>query len=96
MATFVLIPGAGGEAWYWHRVVPELQSFGHQAVAVDLPAGDDAAGWDEYVAAIEPAVEGRTDVILVAQSLAGFSADRGASATGRPPRAAQRDDPRAR
>jgi len=41
---------------------------------VDLPAADDAAGWDEYAAAGERAVEGRTDVILVAQSLAGFSA----------------------
>ena len=74
MATFVLIPGAGGEAWYWHRVVPELQSFGHEAIAVDLPAGDDTAGWDEYAAAVERAIDGRTDAILVAQSLAGFSA----------------------
>ena len=57
MAVFVLIPGAGGEAWYWHRVVPELRSFGHEAVAVELPAGDDAAGWDEYAAAIELAIE---------------------------------------
>ncbi len=74
MATFVLIPGAGGEAWYWQRVAPELRSFGHEAIAVDLPAGDDMAGWDEYAAAIERAVEGRTDIILVAQSLAGFTA----------------------
>ena len=34
---FVLIPGAGGAAWYWHRVVPELRARGHEAVAVDLP-----------------------------------------------------------
>ena len=54
--------------------MPELQSFGHEAIAVELPAGDDAAGWDEYAAAIELACEGRTEVILVAQSLAGFSA----------------------
>ena len=74
MAAFVLIPGAGGEAWYWHRVVPELQSFGHEAIAVDLPAGDDTAGWDEYANAVEREIDGRTDVILVAQSLAGFSA----------------------
>jgi hypothetical protein len=74
MAAFVFIPGAGGEAWYWHRVVPELESFGHEALAVDLPAGDDAAGWAEYADAIERAVDGRIDVILVAQSLGGFSA----------------------
>jgi hypothetical protein len=23
--AFVLIPGAGGAAWYWHRVVPLLR-----------------------------------------------------------------------
>lgn len=23
MATYVLIPGAGGSAWYWHRLVAE-------------------------------------------------------------------------
>lgn len=28
-ATFVLVPGAGGQAWYWHRVVPELEARGH-------------------------------------------------------------------
>jgi pimeloyl-ACP methyl ester carboxylesterase len=74
MATFVLVPGAGGEAWYWHRLVPELQSLGHEAIAVDLPAADDAAGWAEYATAIEAAIGGRTGVILVAQSLGGFSA----------------------
>ena len=25
MARFILIPGAGGAAWYWHRVVPLLE-----------------------------------------------------------------------
>ena len=38
--TFALIPGAGGTAWYWHRVVPLLQAAGHEAIAVDLPADD--------------------------------------------------------
>jgi pimeloyl-ACP methyl ester carboxylesterase len=74
MATFVLIPGAGGDAWYWHRVVPELEARGHDAVAVALPAGDDTAGWTEYADAIVAAIGGRTELILVAQSLAGFSA----------------------
>jgi pimeloyl-ACP methyl ester carboxylesterase len=40
MATFVLVPGAGGVAWYWHRVVPILSEARHDAIAVDLP-GDD-------------------------------------------------------
>jgi pimeloyl-ACP methyl ester carboxylesterase len=74
MATYVLIPGAGGDAWYWHRVVPELQARGHEALAVALPAGDDRAGWNEYVDAISRAIDGRSRVVLVAQSLAGFSA----------------------
>jgi hypothetical protein len=34
MTTFVLIPGAGGAAWYWHRIVPRLREAGHQAIAV--------------------------------------------------------------
>jgi pimeloyl-ACP methyl ester carboxylesterase len=76
MTTFVLIPGAGGEAWYWHRLVPELEARGHTAIAVDLPAGDETAGWAEYAGAIEAAIgdDGRGELVLVAQSLAGFSA----------------------
>jgi pimeloyl-ACP methyl ester carboxylesterase len=71
---FVLIPGAGGDARYWHLLVPRLQERGHDAVAVSLPAGDDSAGWTAYADAIADAIGERTGVILVAQSLAGFSA----------------------
>ncbi len=74
MTTFVLIPGAGGDAWYWHRLVPELEQRGHEVVAVDLPAGDDSAGLTEYADAVVDALGGRTGLIVVAQSLAGFSA----------------------
>jgi pimeloyl-ACP methyl ester carboxylesterase len=74
MTTFVLIPGAGGDGWYWHRVVPELESRGHDVVAVTLPAGDNTAGWTAYADAIVRAIGDRTELILVAQSLAGFSA----------------------
>jgi pimeloyl-ACP methyl ester carboxylesterase len=72
--TYVLIPGAGGDAWYWHLVVPRLQARGHDVVAVSLPAGDDAAGWTAYADTIVDSIGDRTGVILVAQSLAGFSA----------------------
>jgi pimeloyl-ACP methyl ester carboxylesterase len=58
MSTYLLIPGAGGAAWYWHRLVPELRARGHEAVAVDLPAGDDAAGLPEYLDAAVAAVTG--------------------------------------
>jgi hypothetical protein len=40
VATYVLIPGAGGEAWYWHLVVPLLEAAGHRAEEVELPASD--------------------------------------------------------
>jgi pimeloyl-ACP methyl ester carboxylesterase len=80
MATFVLIPGAGGEAWFWHRLVPELEALGHEAIAVELPSGDDSAGWEEYADATEHAIDAALEdrppdgLVLVAQSLAGFSA----------------------
>jgi pimeloyl-ACP methyl ester carboxylesterase len=62
-------------AWYWHRLVPVLRARGHDAVAVDLPANDDAAGLQQYadvaVAAVGAAA---ADVVLVAQSMAGLTA----------------------
>ena len=72
--TFALIPGAGGDARYWHLVVPRLRELGHDAVAIWLPAGDDSAGWTAYADAIVASIGDRAGVILVAQSLAGFSA----------------------
>ncbi|MFB9235415.1 alpha/beta fold hydrolase [Plantactinospora siamensis] len=74
MATFVLIPGAGGAAWYWHRLVPELADRGHDAVPVELPAGDDSAGLDEYVDTVLRAVGDRTDLVVVGQSMGGLTA----------------------
>jgi pimeloyl-ACP methyl ester carboxylesterase len=73
-ATYALVPGAGGDPWYWHLVAPELEGRGHDVVAISLPAGDDSAGWAEYADTIVDAIGERTGVILVAQSLAGFSA----------------------
>ena len=74
MSTFVLIPGAGGAAWYWHRVVPLLRAAGHDAIAVDLPGDDENAGLGEYARLVTGAIGGRQDVMLVAQSLGGFTA----------------------
>lgn len=71
----MLVPGAGGVGWYWHRVVPLLAQAGHGAVAVDLPGDDDAAGLPEYAAIVVAAIgAGGGDVVLVAQSLGGFVA----------------------
>ena len=75
MATYVLIPGAGGDAWYWHLVGPLLEAAGHRAVQVALPASDPDDGLDAYVAAALDAVgppEG--DAVVVGQSLGGFTA----------------------
>ena len=74
MATYVLIHGAGSDSWYWHLVAPRLRSLGHDVVAVDLPCEDDTAGLDEYADVVVDAVGDRHDVILVAQSLGGFTA----------------------
>ena len=72
--TFVLIPGAGCTAWYWHRVVPLLRAAGHEAIAVDLPGDDPAAGLPEYARLVEGAIGRRGNVVLVAMSLGGFTA----------------------
>lgn len=72
---YVLVPGAGGSAWYWHLLTAELARLGHQAVAVDLPAADPGAGLLAYRDLITAAVCAcDRPVTLVAQSLAGFSA----------------------
>jgi pimeloyl-ACP methyl ester carboxylesterase len=74
MATFVLVPGAGGMAWYWHRVTPLLRAAGHEAIAVDLPGDDRKSGLAAYADIVIRAIAEQTDVVLVAQSLAGFTA----------------------
>jgi pimeloyl-ACP methyl ester carboxylesterase len=74
LTSFFLIPGAGGSAWYWHRVVPLLAQAGHEAIAVDLPADDEHAGLDIYADLVVRKIGARSDVILVAQSLGGFTA----------------------
>jgi pimeloyl-ACP methyl ester carboxylesterase len=73
-ATFVLIPGAGGESWYWHLVAPRLRERGHEVVSPDLPAGDEDAGLAEYADAVVDAVGDRGDLTVVAQSMSAFVA----------------------
>lgn len=75
MATFVLVPGAGGAAWGFHLVVRELESRGHLGIAVDLPADDDAAGLDRYVDTVVGAVPADAgDVAVVAESMGALTA----------------------
>jgi pimeloyl-ACP methyl ester carboxylesterase len=73
-ATYVLIPGAGGSSWYWHLVETELRQHGHDVIAVDLPADDDTAGLPEYADTVIQAIGDRADLVLVAQSMGGFTA----------------------
>jgi pimeloyl-ACP methyl ester carboxylesterase len=75
--TYVFIPGAGGAAYYWHRVETELHALGHETVAADLPADDDTAGLDAYAdAVVEAACPRKAPVVLVAQSLGAFTVPR--------------------
>jgi pimeloyl-ACP methyl ester carboxylesterase len=74
MTTYLLIPGAGGAAWYWHRLIPELSGRGHEAIAVELPAGDDSAGLSEYADAAVAAADTKEPLVVVAQSMGGLTA----------------------
>jgi pimeloyl-ACP methyl ester carboxylesterase len=72
--TYVLIPGRGGRAWYWHLVVAELSTRGHEAIAVELPSDDDTKGLHDYAAAVLAAAGDQRDIVLVATSLGTFVA----------------------
>lgn len=72
--SFVLVPGAGGSAWVWSRVTGLLLEAGHDVVAVDLPGDDDTAGLTRYTELVVDAIGSRSDVVLVAGSLGGFTA----------------------
>lgn len=74
MPTFVLIPGAGGSAWVCSRVTGILLEAGHDVIAVDLPGDDETAGLPRYTELVVDAVGSRSDVVLVAGSLGGFTA----------------------
>jgi pimeloyl-ACP methyl ester carboxylesterase len=74
MVTYALIPGAGGDPWEWHRLVPELEARGLSAIAVRLPADDDTAGWSDYADAVVDALGDCDEAILVASSMGGFTA----------------------
>lgn len=79
--AYALLPGAGGDAWYWHRVTPLLQAHGAEVIAVDLPAADATAGLTEYRDAVLAAVDHVERLIVVAQSMGAYTA--GLVAAGR-------------
>jgi len=61
-------------AWYWHRVVPLIEREQLEAVAVDLPGDDATVGLDQYADLVTEAIGEHPNVVLVAQSLGGFTA----------------------
>jgi thioesterase domain-containing protein len=74
MATFVLVPGAGGDGAYWNRLVPALERHGHEAIAVDIPEHKPGAHLADWAGHVDRAIGDQLDVILVAQSLGAFLA----------------------
>ena len=74
--TFILVPGAGGDPWYWHLLVRKLEARGREAVPVALPAANENAGLSEYTDAVLKVIGNRDRryIVLVAQSLGGFTA----------------------
>jgi len=71
--TFVLVPGAGGNAGYWQRVEPLISEAGFHSVAVSLPNWPGAT-FDDQAGAIVTAAGTAESVTLVAQSMGAFSA----------------------
>jgi len=75
MTTFVLIPGAGGAGEdYWVAVAELLRERGHTAIPVEIQGDDPALGLPEYADHVDEAIGEHRDVVLVAQSLGGFTA----------------------
>ncbi|WP_026316852.1 alpha/beta fold hydrolase [Actinokineospora enzanensis] len=74
MSTFVLLHGAGDDARGWRYVLPLLSGLGHEVIAPNMPVADDSAGIAEYADAVIDAIGERRDLVLVAQSMAGFVA----------------------
>jgi SAM-dependent methyltransferase len=70
----VFIHGAGDGAWHWALVAAALRERGHEAITLDLPSEDESAGWWDYADAVVEAIGDRSDVVLVAHSLGGFTA----------------------
>jgi pimeloyl-ACP methyl ester carboxylesterase len=78
MAVFILVHGGAHGGWCWNKIVPELESRGHRAIAPDLPGmGDDhtpigeisLSGWGEFIARI--ARTAGAPVVLVGHSRGG-------------------------
>jgi pimeloyl-ACP methyl ester carboxylesterase len=79
MAVFILVHGGAHGGWCWNKLVPELESRGHRAVAPDLQGmGEDRTpigkltlgGWGEFIARIARTTG--EPVVLVGHSRGGL------------------------
>lgn len=73
MATYVLIHGAGDGGAAWDLVAAELRALGQDVVAPDLPDAP-GAGLADCADAVVDAIGDRSDLVVVAHSLGGFTA----------------------
>ena len=79
---FVLIHGGFHGAWCWSRIIPELESLGHQAIAVDIPGHGERVHEEATMAGRLDAVVGvlQSGDILVGHSGGGLEITRAADA----------------
>jgi pimeloyl-ACP methyl ester carboxylesterase len=61
-------------ASYWHRVERLLEEANQEPIPIDLPGDDAGASLSDYADIVVRAIGKRANVILVAQSLGGFTA----------------------
>ena len=71
--SFVLVPGAGGNAGFWQLLEPLLRKAGFHSVAVSLPNWPGATLANQ-ADAIVAAAEASAEITVVAQSMGAFSA----------------------
>ncbi|HZO12720.1 MAG TPA: alpha/beta fold hydrolase [Polyangiaceae bacterium] len=85
--TYLLVHGAFAGAWTWDEVVTQVETAGHRAITLDLPAhGDDPtmpadATLDSYTArVVEELDSAEKPVVLVGHSMGGLVVSQAAEA----------------
>ncbi|GIO59695.1 alpha/beta fold hydrolase [Paenibacillus cineris] len=85
MSVFLLVHGAWHGAWCWEKIIPSLESAGHQVITIDLPGhGEDQTPisevtLDEYANRVVAVIdELDREVILVGHSMGGIAVSQAA------------------
>ncbi|HSX27228.1 MAG TPA: alpha/beta hydrolase [Patescibacteria group bacterium] len=68
---FGLVPGAWHGAWCWELLQSEIDSAGHNSIAIDLPISDPEATFDDYADTVVDAIKDNDEIVLVGHSRAG-------------------------